>query len=193
MKLWFPLLFLLCLPTFAQESHIKLPKYPPKYKKTSRDMGVKPGTKVRENGPETAQFQRLYNRPAALRLAVRVPCGRSLPDKDLIDRAKAITSDKGPPTSIDWMGITGDKVSYYAVLYMERTISKVSLKAKNGVYAAASTSRNDESKWSVARLNFPKTGQCVDRKELTNRDMRVAVVNVLNAATLQWFRSRPGT
>jgi len=183
---------LLTLPISAQDSLYSIPKYPPKMKMSTRDAGVRPGTAVGKNDPTSASFRRTYSKPAGLRLLVRVPCSASLGREELIQRAKSISAADGPPVQIDWEAIRGGRVSYYAVIYTEKTISHVDLVARAGVYRVRSKRKITEEGWDVQRLSFGAQGACVRSEELTERAMKVAVINVLNTASLKHFRSGGG-
>jgi len=174
----------------AQDTLFKLPKYPPKLKMTTRDAGIRPGTPVGKNDPSTTSFKRIYSKPAGLRLLVRVPCNSRMPsDKDLIERAGQISEAGGPPVQIDWEPVYEGEVRYVAVVYSERIISAVDLTARNGKYAVARTSKLVEDGWSVQPLDFIGVGACIEPTELTQRQMKVAVINILNTASLANFRA----
>ena len=123
---------------------------------------------------------------------MRVPCGRNLSREDLIERAKSTTLADGPPIQIDWETIRGKRVSYYAVIYTEKTISTIDLVARDGVYRVSSKRKSTDASWDVQRLTFGSQGDCIRSDELTERQMRVAVINLLNTASLRHFRSVPG-
>ena len=186
-------MILLCAFLLMQPGPFSLPKYPPRLKMTSRDYGPRPGAAVSKNGKKSAIFRRVYSRPAGLRLLVKTNCTNTPKKDDLTRRAERISLSDGPPVQIDLAPGKDGKAAYFAVMYLERKISHVDLVARDGKYAVSNTRASDEGTWVVKKLNFPKQGgSCTQTRELTNREMRVALVNALNDATLAHFRTNPG-
>ena len=89
---------------------------------------------------------------------------------------------------IDWETIDNQRVAYYAVVFLGRNISQISLVAGDGIYKVRDKKSVKDNSWEVQKLNFKAKGSCVTSKDLTHRDMRVAVVNMLNSASLRHFR-----
>ncbi|MDJ0842390.1 MAG: hypothetical protein QNK37_38165 [Acidobacteriota bacterium] len=184
-----PVLLLLFLVLPPED--FTLPKHPPKLKNFSRDYGPRPGSQTTKTG--SSVFRRVYYRPASLRLLVRANC-TATPDKDdLIQQAERRSLEDGPPVQVDWGSVRGSRASYYAVMYLKKTVSKIDLTARDGRYEITNKSSYQDGQWVVKRLNIPKAGgNCATTREITNRDMRAAVLNVLSEATLAHFRSNPG-
>ena len=185
------LLLLLITPFIqAQEPTFRLPKYPPKLKKSTRDSGPKPGTVVKNNQPSNTTFRRVYSFPTALRLLVRTNCDTRPGRKELIDRAKAITLDDGPPVQIDWETIRGDKVSYWAVVSSNRVISHLNLGTKQGKYVVSDKKTLKQEDWDVQKLTLGKV-TCESGQKIDNKTIRKSVINILNQKSLQNFRKNP--
>ena len=78
------------------------------------------------------------------------------------------------------------------MVFEEKTISHVDVVARAGVYRVKSKRKITEEGWEVQRLSFGQSGACVLPEELTERALRIAVINVLNTASLKHFRSGGG-
>ena len=170
------------------------PKYSPSFKLSTRDIGTRPGSEVPESGPKTATFRRVYSHPAGLRLLVRAKCGTNIGRKQLIERAENVSLPTGSPVQIDWEPVGSNKVVFWAVVYAEKEVVDIDLAEKNGVYAPTGKRKSKRSTWTVQKLVFPsQKGQtCIEEKRLaSSRDVRVAVLNLLNNASLNQFRTDP--
>ena len=181
-------LLLLCWVSmaFGQEPQFRIPKYPPKLSMSSRDSGPRPGSKAPDGAGGT--FRRTYTKPAALRLLVRAPCSARIKDEALIQRAKSISLEDGPVVQIDWDVIGNQRVTYHVVLFLGRNISQINLAERDGIYKVRDKKSIKDNSWEVHKLNFKGQGTCVTSKDLTHLGMRVAVVNMLNSASLRHFR-----
>lgn len=172
----------------AQSTSFPIPKYPPKFSGTSQNIGPKPGSKASEDAPDQAEFRRIYFKPAGLRLLVRANCDSAIGQNELIKRAENGTLPDGPPVQMDWERIRGEEVTFWAVVAKEKEIVTISLTKKDGRYTATNTDRKTYLDWQVQKIALGNSGVCVKEKSVTNREMRIAIVNLLNEATLQHFR-----
>ena len=184
-------LFMFSGVALAQQAAYRLPKFPPKYKLRTRDIGPKPGTAVTVSSPRTERFRRVYTSPAGLRLLVRVNCGASVTSDDLIKRAQEVSPASGGPVQIDWSPIRGDKVSFWVVTSLARRVVDVNLVAKDGKYQIKDKNTQEKLFWQVERLTFAEGKNCIEEKNLSNKDISVAVINALNQHTIKYFRKNP--
>jgi hypothetical protein len=178
---------------FGQHSrHYDLPKYSPSYHRSVRDVGPKPDSKV-VGDKKSATFKRIYAEPAALRLLVRAECSSNPGEKELIDKARQMSSPTGPPVQIDWNRVTSDKVTFYAVVSTNRKVVRLDLSARGGKYEVTSKNESKKERWEVRKLTITRRNlTCVKEKDMTDKELRIAVVNFLNHATLNNAR-RPST
>ena len=187
----FSLVFLLSTAvTVAYAQEFSVPKYPSKLKTFTRESGVRPGAKVTPGGKDTAVFHKTYTRPAGLRLLVRTNCGARPKQQELINAAKNRSLPDGPPVQIDWGDVGRGRVSYYAVLHMQRTRVTVNLRNNGGVYQPGNKSNSDQEWWDVQQLRVDNN-DCPATEKVSKKGLRVAVLNVLTTATLKHFRRSP--
>lgn len=180
----------LTISVYAQTT-FPLPKSAPKFSMNTKNIGPKPGSPASESAPETAQFKRIYAKPAQLRMLVRAKCDTRVGNNALITRAKSNSLPTGPVVQMDWERIRGDQVAFYFVASFEKEIVTVEMKKQNGKYVATSTKRDKVEKWQTQQVSIPsqKSSRCIDEKKITQKEMRVAAINFLNNATLRNFRN----
>lgn len=165
----------------------KVPKYSPSYKRSSRDIGPRPGSKVK-GGQSSETFKRIYNNPAEARLLVRVPCGVRVGRGQLIAKAKELTTPRGPVVQVDWDTIRKDqKVSFWLVSSAQRKIVTVEMDGRDGTYKKSASNDEAQMHWEAQRLIISPAA-CVKEKDLTSKDMRIAVINALNRFSVDFFR-----
>lgn len=186
--------FLLCVAFTVQGADqakntklYQIPKFSPSYKRASRDVGPRPGSKVK-GGSKQELFKRIYNNPAESRLLVRVPCGTKVGRGQLIARAKKLTASRGPVVQIDWEPIKkGQKVSFWLVTSAQRKIAQIELDGSSGVYKSTDTKDEVQEHWSADPIILSPEA-CIDEKEVSTKDMRIAVTNILNRFSVDFFR-----
>jgi len=172
----------------AQSTSYPIPKYPPKFSSNTQNIGPRPGSKASEDAPDQAEFRRVYFKPAGLRLFVRANCDSAIGQNELIKRAENGTLPEGPTVQMDWERIKGETVTFWAVVAMEKEVVTISLQKSNGRYAASNTERQTFVDWQVQKISVGNSGVCVKEKDVTNRQIRIAVINLLNNVTLRHFR-----
>ena len=177
---------------FGQRSKYHIPKYPHKLKMQTREIGTRPGTKASLRGPENDTYTRIYAYPAGVRLLVRAECGTELGRNELIQRAEKISEAKGPPVQIDWGTVRSERVSFWIVTYSVREILNIDLVAKDGKYAIQNKRKSNQDEWDVRKLTIDGNS-CVVEKDLDERELRIAIFNVINQASLRNFRKGPGS
>jgi hypothetical protein len=182
------LLSLLFAPQLAaQTPWIKFPK---KFGLRTQDIGPRPGTPAPE-GKETAEYKRVYNYPANLRLIVRTTCGDAPKERDMIERAKQLTQPRSPVQEIDWKRIRdNDKVTYYAVVYSRSETVTMSLKNEGNKWVIASKTNSEKENWHT-QVIFPNNGRsCISQDELNNKTMQTQLHNILIEKTMKNFRGK---
>ena len=92
---------------------------------------------------------------------------------------------------IDWSPIRGDKVSFWVVTSLARRVVDVNLVAKDGKYQIKDKNTQEKLFWQVERLTFAEGKNCIEEKNLSNKDISVAVINALNQHTIKYFRKNP--
>ena len=188
MKIIFPILAMLALiglPVWSQSAQYHVPKYPSAYKRSTKDSGPRPGSTVPENGPASSVFRRAYISPAALRLLVRVECGRTIGRAELIQRAKQVTDPQGKPVQIDWGPVSSARVEFWAVVATTKTVSTVNLIARDGKYQVADKQKTVQEDWHAQKLAVGKKGTaCIVESEMDPKGLAKAVNNLLNRQTL---------
>jgi hypothetical protein len=188
-------LLLIVVSTWGFGQHVRhydVPKYSPSYHRSVRDVGPKPDSKV-VGDKTSATFKRIYAEPAALRLLVRAECSSRPGDQELINKARQMSSPSGPPVQIDWNRVRSDEVTFYAVVSTQRKVVQLDLNARNGQYEVGGKKESKKERWEVRKLSITRRNQtCVKEKDLTDKELRIAVVNFLNHATLNNVR-RPST
>lgn len=169
-------------------SRYQVPKYSPSYKRSSKDLGPHPGSKA-PAGTEGAVFKRIYAEPAAIRLLVRANCGTRLGRRELIERARKLSTREGPVQHIDWEPIRGDRATFWVVASARRKVVKLELRVEEGKYKSAGEKVTPQEYWEVTRLSIgTSNANCVEEKKLTTHQLRTPVVNFLNHFTLGMYR-----
>lgn len=168
-----------------------VPKYPLKSGVTQLHEGTWPGSAVPEGAEPTSDFKRVEYFPTALRLLVRAECSTTIGQQELIEKAKSITTDDGGVVQIDWGRVSSDKVTFYGVFYSRTRTTDVKLTAKDGKYMIASHTINDSPVWQARRVSIRKLqGACIDEKEMTERDLKLAIFNMLSQMSGDTRRNR---
>lgn len=186
------LLTIISIVCSARESYYRVPERPPKFKMTTRSFGTEPGSKAPESAPRTAQYKRVYSYPARLRLLVRAECGAAIGRQQLIERTQNITASDGPHVQIDWDVIRSSRVAFYVVTYTEEKTLNIDLEAQGGKYVVKNKRKSSGGQWQVQRLSFDGgRKKCSEEKDPDPKEVRLAVINALNAITLRHFRSNP--
>jgi len=183
-------IILMCGLAYGQAAKLSIPKQSPSYKRTSRDVGPHPGSKVAGQGGEQS-FSRIYSRPATMRMLVRANCSTTINPSELINRARQLSTTSGQVIQIDWEPIQGDKVAFWAVASATRKVTKIELTEVEGKYKAGNRKTSPHEHWEVARLtigNEVKVTKCADITKLSNSDIKKAVINFLNRFTVDFFR-----
>lgn len=179
------LLSVLILPAWSQIAQYKVPKYPAAYKRTSRDSGPVPGSVVPDKAPASATYRRVYVAPAGLRLLVRAECNEQIGRNELIQRAQQASEAEGPPVQLDWGTIKDEKVVFWAVVSISKTITTVDLSARDGHYKVVNKRKSVEEDWHVQKLAIgKKKSLCIVEKEMLPKELSLAVTNLLNNQTL---------
>lgn len=195
----FLIAILLCVPLASAQTgrdskkqkqvRYAVPKYSPSYKRTSRDIGPRPGSRVMEDA-RTSTFKRVYSRPAGLRLLVRANCSTNLRRGELISKARKLSTASGPVVQIDWEPIRGDKVAFWVVASASRKVTEVTLTDKDGKYVASGSKTSPQEHWEVSKLivGGVKTSACVNEKKMESHELRLAVINFLNRFSVDFYR-----
>ena len=166
-----------------------VPKYPAKSEVRSLSDGVWPGRTAGENDKRSAEFKRVEYIPTSLRLLVRMNCTADVSSKDLIEKAQRSTSEHSDVVQIDWGRVTSNEVMFYGVFYTLTRTTHVTLSARDGKYMIDRHNITEDPRWEVRRITL-SDGACVDEREMTERDLQVAVLNLLTMMTGDSLRSR---
>ncbi|CAM2005894.1 hypothetical protein [Acanthopleuribacter pedis] len=177
------------IPLQAQNAVYKLPSRAPKFNMITKDSGPKPGSKAPENAAP-ATYQRIYVKPAKMRMFIRAKCSDKLTPKTAVERAKSSTISGSGAVQIDWSSDIGDRdVQFWMVTVEETMTVKVNLVAKDGKYSVAGKDEKKAEKWSAKRIQVKPGGSaCARQKDLDEKKIRIAVMNELTTRTLAHFR-----
>lgn len=184
------LLFFISISLIAQTRYPNLPKYPMKSKIETIHEGVWPKSKQKKDDPDSAKFKRIEYMPPQLRLLVRADCNEKLGHKELISKAKKITSAQGGVVEMDWGDVKNKKVSFYAVILLEKRATRFQLVAEDGVYQVTDSHVQKYDQWRVVKLLFPSGRTCVVEENLKIEDMYITLANMLNRLMLPHLNSR---
>ncbi|PIE02805.1 MAG: hypothetical protein CSA81_05665 [Acidobacteria bacterium] len=187
MKFFLPLL--LTVFCFGQSKIPGIPSTPLKAKVETKFIGVKPGTVKGEKAPEEAQYKRIEYKPPFLCMLVRAECSTNVSHKELIEKAKQISSPGRATVEIDWGDISSDEVSFYAVVYLEKRITDYDLVAQDGIYQVSNADVNYQKRYQVARLPLTEGKMCADEKTLRVSSLRYAILNLLNRLAVPHLNS----
>lgn len=166
-------------------------KYPKKYGLRTLEIGPKPGSPAPKDKSEET-FKRIYSYPANLRLLVRATCGKQLSSKDLISRAQQLTESGSPVQEIDWDTIkSGEKFSYWAVVYSKSESVTFQLENQNDKWAIKSKSNDVKELWDVKKLTLATASNaCIAPETFTKKALQTAMHDYLIEKSLANFRDQ---